>query len=56
MRSGPRRDIRISHEPLPTNAALWAADIVAGAVAAQLHTDERMPLNLTGLTEIHIRP
>jgi hypothetical protein len=52
----PGSEIRISHAPGPSNAALWAADIVAGVVATQLHEDERTTIGLTGLTVIRITP
>jgi uncharacterized protein with HEPN domain len=52
----PGSDIRISHAPGPTNPALWAADVVAGVVSAQLQANERRPLDLRGLTVIRITP
>lgn len=52
----PGSGIRLMHEPGPANPALWAADVVAGAVAAQLQNEEERPLELKGLTVIRITP
>ena len=48
--------IRITHEAGPSNAALWAADIVAGAVAAELNGDSRLATMITELTIMRIAP
>lgn len=52
----PGSEIRLTHEPGPANPALWAADVVAGAVAAHLQNNEERPLALKGLTVIRITP
>ena len=52
----PGSQIRITHEAGPSNAALWAADIVAGTVAADLNGDKRPASMLSALTVIRITP
>lgn len=52
----PGSQIRITHEVGPSNPALWAADITAGAVAAHLTGDGRLASMLAALTVIRIAP
>lgn len=58
MRSQKMRGsrIRITHEAGPSNPALWAADITAGAVAAHLNGDQKLASMLAALTVIRIAP
>lgn len=48
--------IRISHEAGPANAALWAADVIAGAVTARLIEPSNTMLEPRKLTVIRISP
>ncbi len=55
-RQVPGSRIRITHEAGPTNPALWAADIVAGAVASDLTMPSTNPPRLSELTVVRTRP
>ncbi|NHN45011.1 hypothetical protein [Microcella frigidaquae] len=55
-RQVPGSRIRITHEAGPTNPALWAADIVAGAVASDLTMPAANSSRLSALTIVRTRP